>query len=57
MKKVYVVTCPELGWDCVVGIFDADEISLEKLKETFPTGYGQQYVIHMHDLETNLDNY
>ncbi len=23
-KKLYVVTNPELGWDCVVGVFRAD---------------------------------
>ena len=33
---VYVVTSTELGWDCVVGVFDEDSVDLEELEETFP---------------------
>lgn len=43
MSEVYVVTMPELGWDCVVGVFDADSVSLKSLEEVFPEG---EYVIH-----------
>lgn len=51
MKKFFVVTNPEQGWDCVVGLYEAEskeavelvlcaeyEINLEELKN--------QYVIH-----------
>lgn len=57
MKKVYVVICPELGWDCVIGVFDSSEVTQDDLEERFPTGYGGQYVIQIYDLETNLENY
>lgn len=43
MSEVYVVTMPELGWDCVVGVFNADSVSVETLEKTFPES---QYVIH-----------
>lgn len=43
MSEVYVVTMPELGWDCVIGVFNADSVSREKLEEVFPEGI---YVVH-----------
>jgi hypothetical protein len=43
-SQVYVVTSVELGWDCIVGIFDADEFSREDLQEKFPQKYG--YVVY-----------
>lgn len=43
MKEVYIVTGTELGWECVVGVYDADQISEEDLKERFRE---PQYVIH-----------
>ena len=36
MKIVYVVTGFDLGWDNVVGVYDADKVSLEQLQELFP---------------------
>ena len=42
MSEVYVVTMPELGY-CVVGVFNADSVSVETLEKTFPDN---QYVIH-----------
>lgn len=43
MSEVYVVTMPELGWDCVVGVFNADSVSQAKLEEVFNS---EEYVIH-----------
>ena len=40
-KGVYVVTLPELGWDCVVSIFDASTCTEEEVKFM----YGEDYVI------------
>lgn len=31
--KVYVVTCPDLGWDCVVGVYT--DVSIEELKAEY----------------------
>lgn len=42
MSEVYVVTMSELGY-CVVGVFNADSVSVETLQKTFPD---PQYVIH-----------
>lgn len=43
MSEVYVVTNPELGWDCVLGVFKADDVSEERLKKVFPG-----CIIHFH---------
>ena len=34
MKPVIVVTCPELGWDCVVGVYQ--DVTIEELEAAFP---------------------
>lgn len=46
MTEVYVVTNPELGWDCVIGVFDANSVSKSKLEEVFPSELA--YVVHFH---------
>ena len=45
MAEVYVVTNPELGWDCVVGVFSSDSVSKRKLEEVFPN-----HVVHSHSV-------
>lgn len=52
MKKVYVVTNSELGWDCVVGVFDAEVITEEQLEERFQGCY-----IDERNIEINLENW
>lgn len=52
---VYVVTSTELGWDCVVGVFDEDSVDLEELENTFPEG--SEYVITFSVVEKNLEAY
>lgn len=34
--KVYVVTGLDLGWDCVVGVYDHETIDYNDLEEMFP---------------------
>ncbi len=41
--EVYIITMPELGWDCVVGIYDCSSVAYEELRNRFPE---DQYVIH-----------
>lgn len=48
-NTVYVVTNPELGWDCVIGVYDAKYVTLLSLQEEFPE---DEYVIHEQTLET-----
>lgn len=36
MKKVFVVTGYQLGWDCVVGVYDSETNSFEELVKEFP---------------------
>lgn len=55
-SKVFVVTGLDLGWDCIVGVFDAEKISKEELKVQFPSGRGM-YMIFEQQIETNLENY
>jgi hypothetical protein len=54
MKKVFVVTCPELGWDCVVGVFAKDIVSENDLREQFPES---SYVIQVHTVELTVQDY
>ena len=53
MNKVYVVTCPQLGWNNVVGVFTYDLFE-ETLKEAFPD---DQYIITERTVESNLDDW
>jgi len=48
-KTVYVVTGLELGWDCVVGVFE--DVDTDELRKCFPEG---QYAIHEQTIESNL---
>lgn len=51
-QSVHVVTNPELGWDCVVGVYDADIVKMEDLLEEFPEG---DYVITTEIVEVCVD--
>lgn len=51
MSGVYVVTNTDLGWDCVIGVFKADDVSKTQLERVFPSEYA--YVIH--SAETHKD--
>lgn len=42
--RAWVVTNVELGWDCIIGVFSADDLSREELEERFPRK--QAYVVH-----------
>lgn len=42
-KGVWVVTGLELGWDCLVGVYDASVVSEEELMAQFDE---ESYVIH-----------
>jgi hypothetical protein len=44
MSEVYVVTNTELGWDCVVAVFNADSVSASSLEDVFKGDGG--YVVH-----------
>lgn len=55
--EVYVVTNTELGWDCVVGVFDVNTVSEEEILDRFPENPNGTYVINQYKVETNLDNW
>lgn len=42
--KVWVVTNVELGWDCIVGIFDPASLTKQEIEERFPKMAG--YIVH-----------
>ena len=54
-KKVYVVTSVELGWDCIVGVFDPKKVTKEQLKERFTSNGG--YVVFDKMVESDLDGW
>lgn len=49
MKKVYVVTRPDLGWDCVVAVYY--NVSTKKLLKEYPE---PDYVIKDMTVETEI---
>jgi hypothetical protein len=51
-KTVYVVTSLELGWDCVVGVFE--DVNHEELRECFPS---PPYIIHDTTVQYNLEGW
>lgn len=53
-KTVYVVTNPELGWDCVVGVFSGENLTKKEIKQRFPD---QEYCIFEQNLEEDLSNH
>ena len=55
MKKVYVVTSTDLGWDCIVGVFDPEKVTKEQLEEQFTSEGG--YVVFDKIVESNLDGW
>lgn len=42
MKKVYVLTNAELGWDCVMGVYDAAHVTPEEIAKAH-AGEGADY--------------
>ncbi len=42
---IYIVTCPCLGWDCIVGVFSSKEDALELI------GEDPDYIMHEREVE------
>ena len=51
MKRVYVVRGLDLGWDCVMAVYDFDTTILEELQEEFPE---DQHVISEFTINTSI---
>lgn len=48
--KVYVITCPNLGWDCVVGVLKAKNFNSE--------AEAKQWYLESNDIDLEyLDDY
>lgn len=54
MKKVYVVTNSQLGWDNVVAVFDAALFTKTDIEATFNAPY--EYVAE-HTVQTDLEGW
>lgn len=52
--KVFYVTGFELGWDCMIGIFDASKVTEAELKKAYPE---DQYYIDEKTVQTKVDSY
>ena len=51
-KSVYVVTMPELGWDCVVGVYSCDEVTKESLCQEYPY---PEYIIDDQPIQVEVE--
>lgn len=49
-ESVFIVICPELGWDNVVGVYDPDYVTFEELRDAFPEEY---YIEHREVIGAN----
>lgn len=49
-KDVYVVTCPDLGWDCVVAVYD-ESVSKEEIRANHPY---PDYIIFEHQVQVEV---
>lgn len=54
MKKVYVITNSQLGWDNVVAVFDANLFTKAEIEATFNGTY--DYVAE-HTVQTDLEGW
>ena len=52
-KTVYVVQYLELGWDNVIGVFDADKVDLVDLDKIYPDE--DKYIITERILATTIE--
>ena len=49
---VYVVTNPELGWDCVVGVYTSEEVARKEYPDE------DSYIIHRKNLDaSDIEDY
>jgi len=55
--RVWIVTNTDLGWDCIIGVFSADDFSREELEERFPRR--GSYVVHYgpHRIHNDLEEF
>lgn len=53
--SVYIVSSSELGWDCIVGVFNPKHVTLEELAEKFPEKL--DYFIFEKEVELDLGNW
>lgn len=54
MSGVWVVTNSDLGWDCVVGVFDDKDVTEDDLSKIF---VDDAYYFDHHTVEDNLEGY
>ena len=52
-KTVYVVQYLELGWDNVIGVFDADKVDISELRKMYSED--DDYVIDEHKVKIDLN--
>lgn len=53
MSEVRIVVNPELGWDSIIGVFNADSCSKEYLEEIFP----DDIVLYIKSVEKDAEEY
>lgn len=53
--QVITVTCTELGWDCVVGVWEHTEQNLKDLLRKYNDPEHTVYVVQVHTLATKVE--
>lgn len=50
---VFIVTDPELGWDCVCAVYDGSRVTHEELRKKYPAN---QYTLTLTTVETTVES-
>lgn len=54
MQQVIIVKEYDLGWDDIVAVFNAEQVSMKSVEKLFPA---ESYYVNLYTIETNLDNH
>jgi hypothetical protein len=50
MARVCVVSNPELGWDCIVGVWATEELARAELETNEDDGWDHSYMYFTHTI-------
>lgn len=52
MKTVYIVTSTDLGWDCIVGVYDNEDAAILFLEAMD----NSSYILHKKTIQSEYDD-
>lgn len=53
MKNVYIVTNPELGWDCICAVYYSGKVLLAEIQKEWPERTG--FIVHQFPVEEFIE--